>query len=219
MTEAENFDDELFADLYADDEPAAPKVDSGLAPSTTAAATNFAAAPVSAFAAAVEPMSRQYDNGGNEPNGGDYDGAREEYDDDDDEVDFNLGNGSSSNNNNNGGGNMNSNMNSGGGGGQSHMESTPPVSSSNPYHGGGGSGAPFSRGPNSKEDGQGSRVGGRQMKIMQRPTQPPSREKYKASRQKSHSESQKEKKNEILQHSRAGEAREPQGSFAQADSG
>ncbi|CAK7271685.1 hypothetical protein SEPCBS119000_004732 [Sporothrix epigloea] len=88
MADAEdgNYEDELFADLYNDDEPqvpTAPAVSATQLPSAVKAPT--ATAPVS------EPAS--YDD-----HSGNYDDTIP-YDDDDDEVAFNLGNGSSSNNN------------------------------------------------------------------------------------------------------------------------
>ncbi|KAL1837944.1 hypothetical protein VTJ49DRAFT_3239 [Mycothermus thermophilus] len=85
MTEPENFDDELFADLYNDDEPAgqparAPEPDQQR--STEPAAT--------------EPSHENGEDFGQhaDHNGGDV-GDEEEEDDDDDDIDFNLGNGPS----------------------------------------------------------------------------------------------------------------------------
>ncbi|CAN8106021.1 unnamed protein product [Discula destructiva] len=90
MTEPENFEDDLFDDLYNDEAPAQS------APS--AADPEPSAAPPAA--AKDEPTAfKQEDyndyNQANEGDGGDeshMQGA-EEYEDDDDEVDFNLGNG------------------------------------------------------------------------------------------------------------------------------
>ncbi len=101
MTEPENFDDDLFADLsvppqsrgrhpllltwppsYNDDEPSTAK---HLAPQMTSAPALAAAEPM--------PVDR-YDE---TPDIADQNGAdtRDDYDDDDDDdVDFNLGNGS-----------------------------------------------------------------------------------------------------------------------------
>ncbi|KAK4251760.1 hypothetical protein C7999DRAFT_27838 [Corynascus novoguineensis] len=84
MTEPENFDDELFADLYNDDEPASkvprgPEIDQSTAAQPAAETRNEYA----------EDTGEQQD----------YNGGRardeEEEDDDDDEIDFNLGNGPS----------------------------------------------------------------------------------------------------------------------------
>ncbi|CAK7271836.1 hypothetical protein SEPCBS57363_004826 [Sporothrix epigloea] len=83
MADPDNFDDELFADLYNDDEPQAPKAPS--APiSQPSIPTKEPAPPV------LEPASH-------DDQGGEYDDSMR-YDDEDDEVDFHLGNGSSSNN-------------------------------------------------------------------------------------------------------------------------
>ncbi|KAK3327419.1 hypothetical protein B0T19DRAFT_400289 [Cercophora scortea] len=99
MTEPENFDDELFADLYNDDEPAAK------APA--------AAAPASEQYSAAQPSAPDNSDGNNnynqEPaedtgqyqqynNGEDRNVNDDEVDDDDDDVDFNLGNGPSTTN-------------------------------------------------------------------------------------------------------------------------
>jgi hypothetical protein len=102
MTEPENFDDELFADLYVprrgillqgwrltagrynDDEPAGK--------SARAAESN----QYSAVQAAVEPKDEPIEDSGQHQ---DYNGGEvkyeEEEEDDDDEIDFNLGNGPS----------------------------------------------------------------------------------------------------------------------------
>lgn len=86
MTEPENFDDELFADLYNDDEPAgkaarAPEVDQ-----------------YSAVQPAAEISNENIEDGGQQQdynnNGGEVK-YEEEEEDDDDEIDFNLGNGPS----------------------------------------------------------------------------------------------------------------------------
>lgn len=84
MTEPENFEDDLFADLYDDNEPAKP------AQSQPVAAPP-AAAPASYETSYSEPaQTTEYDGGG----GGDsHVNNNEEYEEDDDDVDFNLGNG------------------------------------------------------------------------------------------------------------------------------
>ncbi|KAK6074321.1 nuclear polyadenylated RNA-binding protein [Seiridium cupressi] len=93
MAETENFEDDLFADLYDDnDGPSA-------APAPAAAPAPKVEAPA-APAAAEEAASAQYDQyvptGDENGQSGDYHENEEVYDDDDD-VDFNLGNGSSHN--------------------------------------------------------------------------------------------------------------------------
>ncbi|KAK5662728.1 hypothetical protein OQA88_6135 [Cercophora sp. LCS_1] len=84
MTEPENFDDELFADLYNDDEPG------------NKAAAAHAPPHTQDVQPSVETKQEQTGDGGRDD---EYDGDthmnNEEYDDDDDEVDFNLGNGPS----------------------------------------------------------------------------------------------------------------------------
>jgi len=83
MTEPENFDDELFADLYNDDEPG----------------QKAAAAPVADQYSAVQPTTEaKQDFGDNAGPDQDYNGEdsnmnQDEYEDDDDDVDFNLGDG------------------------------------------------------------------------------------------------------------------------------
>ncbi|KAL2118454.1 hypothetical protein VTJ04DRAFT_8114 [Mycothermus thermophilus] len=82
MTEPENFDDELFADLYNDDEPAgqparAPETDKTQSTEQTAQASSHVNG---------NDTGQQADQ-----NGGD-DGDEEEEEDDDDDIDFNLGN-------------------------------------------------------------------------------------------------------------------------------
>lgn len=82
MTEPENFEDDLFADLYDDNEPAKP------AQSQPAAAPP-AAAPASYDTSYNEPaQTTEYDGGGET-----HMNNNEEYEEDDDDVDFNLGNG------------------------------------------------------------------------------------------------------------------------------
>ncbi|KAK4453750.1 hypothetical protein QBC34DRAFT_421901 [Podospora aff. communis PSN243] len=83
MTEPENFDDELFADLYNDDEPG----------------QKATAAPVAEQYSAVQPTTEDKQEFGDSAgpdqdyNGGDSNMNQDEYEDDDDDVDFNLGDG------------------------------------------------------------------------------------------------------------------------------
>ncbi|KAJ4302296.1 hypothetical protein N0V88_002439 [Collariella sp. IMI 366227] len=88
MTEPENFDDELFADLYNDDEPASKSA-------VKQEADQFSAIQASAPEVQheeVEDIGQQHIY-----NGGDGDVKYEEdaEEDDDDDIDFNLGNGPS----------------------------------------------------------------------------------------------------------------------------
>lgn len=87
MTEAENFEDDLFADLYEDTDarPAAPIAS---AVHSTEAKAPEQPEPVSAPAPAGD-----LDDGGHDAMNQDVD------DDDDDDVDFNLGGGGASTNN------------------------------------------------------------------------------------------------------------------------
>ncbi|KAF5267635.1 hypothetical protein IWW34DRAFT_724630 [Fusarium oxysporum f. sp. albedinis] len=85
MTEPENFEDDLFADLYDDNDAAKP----GSAPA--------AAAPP---APEVQPPTNIHNNDNDEHNGmqqhqetGDDEHMTQDQDDDDDDVDFNLGGG------------------------------------------------------------------------------------------------------------------------------
>ncbi|KAL2874348.1 hypothetical protein SGCOL_010519 [Colletotrichum sp. CLE4] len=85
MTEPENFEEDLFADLYDDDTPAKPAAAQQPAPVP-------APAPVAVPQQSVEthaepPPQAEPDYGG----GGGDDQMRYEEEDDDDEVDFNLG--------------------------------------------------------------------------------------------------------------------------------
>ncbi|KAL6866028.1 hypothetical protein ACO1O0_002128 [Amphichorda felina] len=87
MAEQENFEEDLFADLYDDNDAS-----KGAAP---------APPPATAPAPVNEPQPDAGNQGGPAHDGG-ADGAeimhqdQEEYDDDDDDVDFNLGGGSTS---------------------------------------------------------------------------------------------------------------------------
>ncbi|KAK0720772.1 hypothetical protein B0H67DRAFT_202549 [Lasiosphaeris hirsuta] len=85
MTEPENFDDELFADLYNDDDA------TGKAPAAPAPEQYTAVQPEAQVKHEVmndAGPDRDYNNGD------DSHMNNEEYDeDDDDDVDFNLGNG------------------------------------------------------------------------------------------------------------------------------
>jgi len=84
MTEPENFDDELFADLYNDDEPAGKAA---------------RAAEPDQYSAAQSAAEVQYETSEDPGQQQDYNGGAVKYDeeeeDDDDEIDFNLGNGPS----------------------------------------------------------------------------------------------------------------------------
>ncbi|KAF6833960.1 hypothetical protein CPLU01_05255 [Colletotrichum plurivorum] len=86
MTEPENFEEDLFADLYDDDGPAKPAVaEPAAAPAPAPAA---APAPVQGYETHAEPPPQaEPDHGGDE--------MRYDDEEDDDEVDFNLGGGSS----------------------------------------------------------------------------------------------------------------------------
>ncbi|KJR80464.1 uncharacterized protein SPSK_05501 [Sporothrix schenckii 1099-18] len=150
MTEPENFDDELFADLYNDDEPSASR-----APAAAPAQT---APPVVAPAAAQDPASNDsYGDDAGDQGVGDYDDSAMQYDDDDDEVDFNLGNGSSSNKNAGPGTNAGAGTGAGSGfGAGQHSEETPQPSGGGQFSGGPRPGPLANKvGPNSKEDGGG----------------------------------------------------------------
>ncbi|KLU84866.1 hypothetical protein MAPG_03900 [Magnaporthiopsis poae ATCC 64411] len=81
MTEPESFEDDLFADLYADDEPSSKPAPAAAQP---AAPTPAVSAPAEAQA---EPPSADGAQGGD-------DSMNYEEEDEDDDVDFNLGNGS-----------------------------------------------------------------------------------------------------------------------------
>ncbi|KAH8910992.1 hypothetical protein BR93DRAFT_934543 [Coniochaeta sp. PMI_546] len=87
MTEPENFEDDLFADLYNDDEPA---------PKPQAASDQPAAAQPPAdddsYEPSQEPNQQYNDQNGQDSYMNQGDGGDE---DDDDDVDFNLGNGNS----------------------------------------------------------------------------------------------------------------------------
>ncbi|KAF3005531.1 hypothetical protein E8E14_004900 [Neopestalotiopsis sp. 37M] len=98
MAENENFEDDLFADLYDDnDVPSAPAAAPAAPPPQKVEPTYE---PAQAAAAPIAEVNASYDNyapsGDVHGQGGDYHDAEEAYDDDDD-VDFNLGNGSSHN--------------------------------------------------------------------------------------------------------------------------
>lgn len=89
MTEPENFEDDLFADLYNDDEPAAK---------APAATEPFVLAPP----APDTVKSADESNDHQDQNGVDSYMNHDEAEEDDDDVDFNLGN--------NGNGTMNHNQ-------------------------------------------------------------------------------------------------------------
>ncbi|EHA56998.1 hypothetical protein MCOR02_004409 [Pyricularia oryzae] len=84
MTEPEAFEDDLFADLYADDAPTEP----AKVPEKAAAPTNPTPAPVETREEQPPPI----DQSGHDDSNMGYDEDEEEEDD----VDFNLGNGTSS---------------------------------------------------------------------------------------------------------------------------
>jgi len=75
MAEPENFEEDLFADLYTEDDSA---------PKHTAAAT-VKSEPAAASEVKVEESAEQNGDGDEQMYGGEHD--------DDDEIDFNLGNG------------------------------------------------------------------------------------------------------------------------------
>ncbi|OIW28859.1 hypothetical protein CONLIGDRAFT_645022 [Coniochaeta ligniaria NRRL 30616] len=124
MTEPENFEDDLFADLYNDDEPA-PKPQA--APDQSAAEQPPAADD--SYEPPQEPNQQYNDQNGQDSYMNQGDGVEEE---DDDDVDFNLGNGNSAAQHD-----------------QDHDNEDAPHGYGIPqqqHHG-------HSRGPNSKEDG------------------------------------------------------------------
>ncbi|KZL76973.1 hypothetical protein CT0861_04073, partial [Colletotrichum tofieldiae] len=83
MTEPENFEEDLFADLYDDDTPAKPAATQDPAPAPAPAP---ASVPQQSIETHVEPPAQP------EPDyGGGDDQMKYEEDDDDDDVDFNLG--------------------------------------------------------------------------------------------------------------------------------
>jgi len=89
MTEPENFDDELFADLYNDDEPAKPAT----ASVTDQQAAIRSIAESNDFRAADTSQTQTLNGADNPPENNDDDDGEEE--DDDDDIDFNLGDGPS----------------------------------------------------------------------------------------------------------------------------
>ncbi|KAI0171149.1 hypothetical protein BJ166DRAFT_495016 [Pestalotiopsis sp. NC0098] len=98
MADNENFEDDLFADLYDDnDAPSAPAAVPAPAPAQKAEPLNepVVAAPIAEVH--VAPAHDVYAPSGDfHGQGGDYHDNEDAYEDDD-EVDFNLGNGSSHN--------------------------------------------------------------------------------------------------------------------------
>ncbi|KAH6604867.1 RNA recognition protein [Trichoderma cornu-damae] len=88
MTEAENFEDDLFADLYEDTDakPAAPVA--------SAVQNTDDKAPDQ-----PEPADAPFSAG--DGDNASYDAMNQDADDDEDDVDFNLGGGGPSNNNTN----------------------------------------------------------------------------------------------------------------------
>ncbi|KAI1773437.1 hypothetical protein F4818DRAFT_422567 [Hypoxylon cercidicola] len=97
MADAENFEDDLFADLYDDNEPAAAPVPS--APAVQAATTSAQSKPQPSIEAhtRLEPDQAPNDAAAmGEENVAYDDTYQDEVYDDDDDVDFNLGNDQSS---------------------------------------------------------------------------------------------------------------------------
>ncbi|KAL7918724.1 hypothetical protein ACQKWADRAFT_232632 [Trichoderma austrokoningii] len=88
MTEAENFEDDLFADLYEDTDP------KPTAPAASAVHSTEAKAPEQPEPVSAPAPARDLDDGG-------YDAMNQDVDDDEDDVDFNLGGGGASINTNN----------------------------------------------------------------------------------------------------------------------
>nr|XP_036585137.1 uncharacterized protein CTRU02_05106 [Colletotrichum truncatum]KAF6794905.1 hypothetical protein CTRU02_05106 [Colletotrichum truncatum] len=94
MTEPENFEEDLFADLYDDDTPAKPAA--APPPPPPPAAPAQTAAPVQNHEIHAEPHPpAEPEHGGEE--------MKYEDDEDDDEVDFNLGSGGGGGGNSSGG--------------------------------------------------------------------------------------------------------------------
>ncbi|KAK6216557.1 putative RNA recognition domain-containing protein [Colletotrichum tabaci] len=89
MTEPENFEEDLFADLYDDDAPAKP---AAAQQPTPAPAPAPASVPQQSIETHAEPPAQSgLDYGGGGGGGGGDDQMKYEEDDDDDDVDFNLG--------------------------------------------------------------------------------------------------------------------------------
>ncbi|KAK7908517.1 hypothetical protein PG985_015820 [Apiospora marii] len=87
MTEPENMEDDLFADLYDDNEPAAAP-----APAKQEQPVEQPPAPAPAQPEPHVEEEPAYDPNQNGYNNDDYQQQAEYEDDDDDDVDFNLGN-------------------------------------------------------------------------------------------------------------------------------
>lgn len=97
MTEQENFEEDLFADLYNDDEPAAAKP----APAPEQPTAPPALAPSDSYDSGAHGSNDQYQpqqSYEQHQNGEDSYMNQQEEEDDDDEVDFNLGGNSNSHN-------------------------------------------------------------------------------------------------------------------------
>ncbi|XXH03810.1 GTPase-activating protein [Hypoxylon texense] len=97
MADAENFEDDLFADLYDDNEPAGAPAQA--APVVQAPAVSAQSKPQSSVEAPSRPEPEQAHNDVahmNEENVTYDDTYQDEAYDDDDDVDFNLGNDQSS---------------------------------------------------------------------------------------------------------------------------
>lgn len=90
MTEAENFEDDLFADLYDDNDAPKPAAPPPAAPAPAPAPAVVQPEPVVNNNISYDPVSMppQQDQAGDE-----YMGQGQDDEDDDDDVDFNLGGG------------------------------------------------------------------------------------------------------------------------------
>ncbi|OTA84708.1 hypothetical protein M434DRAFT_16338 [Hypoxylon sp. CO27-5] len=137
MAEQENFEDDLFADLYDDNDTAAAPAPAAPAAQTPAAAPTHAPAQSNPQPSVETPSQPEINQAPSdvahttEENGYDNEYPDETYDDDDD-VDFNLGNGSA------------------GAVAVTHSNSQQDDSAST-YH--------STRGPSAKEDGHSSGIG------------------------------------------------------------
>ncbi|RYP78339.1 hypothetical protein DL771_000524 [Monosporascus sp. 5C6A] len=94
MAEPENFEDDLFADLYDDNEPSSASAPVA-APAPAPAPAPSQPQPAAEAPAQPQPESNHADAGPHPADDGYGDDYQEENYEDDDDVDFNLGNGSS----------------------------------------------------------------------------------------------------------------------------
>ncbi|AEO56967.1 hypothetical protein MYCTH_92395 [Thermothelomyces thermophilus ATCC 42464] len=129
MTEPESFDDELFADLYNDDEP------SSKPPRDSETDQNTAAQPAS------ETKNDHAEAAGQEQSHNGDAKDEEEEEDDEDDIDFNLGNGPSTTLTHHDNNNHNEHRDQKDDHGVKPTHSGPPAPVSH------------SKGPNAKEDG------------------------------------------------------------------